>query len=220
MPECPVCAKQILDDQITVTRAGSCGVCGLDFVTDARHVEYEQTEPEKRRQAEVRRLQSIAGGSEPRSSQMTRMKGMLALLIIVCLLAYSYIANRQPKASSQPSRIEVTYRAFNQLFGPSSGLSLDEKVQEFKYWRMAPVSWRGTVSYVNVGEENDLYVTVDHASRIPSSSVLVRFEDKWRSQLEDLRVGQTLRYTGRISEFDQGTSFIALKKGTIRRVSD
>jgi hypothetical protein len=114
----------------------------------------------------------------------------------------------------------VTYRAFNQLFGPSSGLSLDEKVQEFKYWRMAPVSWRGTVSYVNVGEENDLYVTVDHASRIPSSSVLVRFEDKWRSQLEDLRVGQTLRYTGRISEFDQGTSFIALKKGTIRRVSD
>ena len=145
---------------------------------------------------------------------------MLALLIIAALLAYSYIADRQRKASTQPSRIEVTYRAFNQLFGPSSGLSLDEKVQEFKYWRMAPVSWRGTVSYVNVGEENDLYVTVDHASRIPSSSVLVRFEDKWRSQLEDLRVGQTLRYTGRISEFDQGTSFIALKKGTIRRVSD
>jgi len=145
---------------------------------------------------------------------------MLALLIIVSLLTYSYIANKQRKASSQPSRIEVTYRAFNQLFGPSSGLSLDEKVEEFKYWRMSPVSWRGTVSYVNVGEENDLYVTVDHPSRIPSSSVLVRFADKWRSQLENLEVGQMLRYTGRISEFDKGTSFIALKKGTILRVSD
>ena len=195
-------------------------MCGLDFVTDARHLEYEQTESEKRRQAEVKRLQSIAGGSEPRSSQMTRMKGMLALLIIAALLAYSYIADRQRKASTQPSRIEVTYRAFNQLFGPSSGLSLDEKVEEFKYWRMAPVSWRGTVTYVNVGAEKDLYVTVNHPSRIPSSSVLVRFEDKWRSQLEDLKVGQTLRYAGRISEFDQGTSFIALKKGTILRVSD
>lgn len=220
MPECSICSKQIADDRITVTREGSCGVCGLDLVTDARNIEYEQTESEKRRLAEVKRLQSIAQGSQSRSSQMTKMKGMLALLIIVSLLTYSYIADRQRKEARQPSRIEITYRAFNQLFGPSSALSLEEKIEEFKYWRMAPVSWRGTVSYINVGSEDDLYVTVDHPSRIPASSVLIRFDDKWRDQIAALKVGQTLRYTGRISEFDQGTSLIALKEGTIRRVTD
>jgi preprotein translocase subunit SecG len=111
-------------------------------------MEYEKSDGEKARIAEVKRLQSIAYGSQPQSNQMTKMKGLLALMIIVCILVYTYIWNKHNSETKQSSRIEVTYRAFNQLFGPSSSLSGSEKLEEFKYWRMAPVRWKGTISYV------------------------------------------------------------------------
>jgi preprotein translocase subunit SecG len=221
MSECPVCAKEIPEgDSVRITATGSCSICALDFTADTRSIEYEKTDAEKGRLAEVKRLQSIALGSHPKSTQMTKMKGLLALMIIVCILVYTYIWDKHNSETKQSSRIEVTYRAFNQLFGPSSSLSGDEKLEEFKYWRMAPVRWKGTISYVNIGPDDELYTTVSHPARIASSNVLIRFEDHWREQLEGLRVGQTLFYGGRISEYDRGTSFITLKQGAIIKVRD
>ena len=216
MNECPVCSKDIPDgEKIQITTMGECSVCGLNLVTDTRSIEYEQTDGERTRLAEVRRLQKIAHGPPSQSTQLTKTKGLMALLILICLSVYIYIWDKQQKETKQHTRIEVTYRAFNIMFGPGSDLSNEEKVQEFKYWRMSPIRWKGTITYVNLGSEKDLYVTLSHASRLPSSDVLIRFEERWRDQLADLKVGQFLRYTGRISEFDQGTSFIALKQGAI-----
>ncbi len=215
MNECPVCSKDIPEgEKIKITAIGGCSVCGLVLTAETRPVEYAQTDAERARLSEIRRLQNIAHGPPLRSTQLTKTKGLLALTILICILVYLYI-DQQHKETSQLNRIEVTYRAFNLLFGPGSTLSEDEKVEEFKYWRMSPVRWKGTITYVNLGSEDDLYVTLSHASRLPSSDVLIRFAERWRNQLADLKVGQSLRYTGRISEYDRGTSFITLKRGAI-----
>lgn len=216
MSECPVCAKDIPDgEKVQITRSGSCSVCGLDLTADTRAVEYEQTSEERARLAELQRLHKIAYGPQTEAAKMTKVKGFLSLLIIVCILVYVYIWDQNKKAARQPNRIEVTYRAFNVLFGPSSRLTDEEKLEEFKFWRMSPVTWKGTVTYVNLGAEDDLYVTVSTKTRVPSSDVLIRFDEQWRDRLSDLKVGNVLRFTGRISEFDRGTSFITLKQGAI-----
>ena len=215
MDECPLCSKAIPEGQkIQVTAKGACSVCGLDLNADTRSIEYEQTDQEKARLAEIRRLQRIAYGPTLQSAQLTKTKGLLALTILICIFVYLYI-DKQNKETAPRNRIEVTYRAFNLMFGPGSGLADDEKLEEFKYWRMSPVRWKGTVNYINLGPEDDLYVTLNHVSRLPSSNVLVHFSERWRDQLADLKVGHFLRYTGRISEFDRGTSFITLKQGKI-----
>ncbi len=216
MNECPVCSKDIpVGERIKVTAEGGCSVCGLDLVADAQVTEFEQTTEERARIAEVKRLHRIASGARPQTVQMNRAKGLLALLIIVCILVYTYTWDRQRKEAKQANRIEVSYRSFNVLFGPGSRLADSEKLEEFKHWRMSPVSWKGKITYLNLGAEPDLYVTVSHASRLPSSDVLIRFEEVWRDRLSELKVGQYLRYSGRISEFDRGTSFITLKRGSI-----
>lgn len=216
MDECPVCSKDVPDrDAVAITAAGACSVCGLAFTTDTRATEYEMSEDERARLAEIRRLQRIAHGPEPKSAQMTRMKGLLALLIIIFILVYVYISNKQRQETAQLNRIEVTYRGFNVLFGPGSPLTDDEKLEEFKYWRNSPVRWNGTVTYVNLGAEDDLYVTVTRPSRHPVSDVLVRFPETWRDRLEGLKAGQTIRFSGRISEYDRGTSFITIRQGAL-----
>jgi len=216
MTNCPVCQKQIPEtEHPTVSDNGACGVCGLSLTTERRATEYEQTDEERAKLAEIKRLHKIAYGPAPKSTQMTKMKGLLATLIIVLILVYAYIADQKHKESTQLNRIAVTYRTFNVLFGPSSSLSEEEKVEEFKHWRMSPVTWKGVITYVNTGQDGDLYLAVEHPTRHPSSNVLVRFEENWRDRLGELKVGQTIRYTGRISDFDRGTSFIALKQGGI-----
>jgi hypothetical protein len=216
MSTCPICIKEIPDGgTVKVTSKGGCSVCGLDLTADARSVEYVQTTEERARLAELQRLHRIAYGPQSQSAKMTKVKGFLALTIIACILVYVYIWDQNKKKSNQANRIEVTYRSFNLLFGPSSDLSDDEKLQEFKHWRMSPVTWKGEITYVNLGQDDDLYVTVRYRSRHPSSDVLIRFEEDWRDRLEALKVGQALRYRGRISEFDRGTSFITLKQGSI-----
>jgi len=216
MSECPLCDKSVPDgEKVTVTEGGRCSVCGLDLTPDSRPTEYEQTKEERARMAELQRLHRIAYGPQSQSVKMTKVKGFLALTIIVCILVYAYAWNQHSKRNQSSNRIEVTYRTFNIMFGPSSPLSDDEKLEEFKYWRMSPVAWKGKVTYVNLGKGDDLYVTVKQASRLSSSDVLIRFEEKWRDSLEDLKVGQALRYRGKVAEFDRGTSFITLKEGAM-----
>jgi hypothetical protein len=78
-------------DSVKVTASGSCNICDLDFTADTRSIEYLQSDAEKARMAETLRLQKIAFGPASGSNQMTKMKGLLALMIIVCILVYSYI---------------------------------------------------------------------------------------------------------------------------------
>ncbi len=216
MDECPVCKKEIPErDALTLTSSGTCGVCGLTLMAATPAIAHERTSQEVAREAEIKRLQRIAFGPQTKSAQMTKMKGFLALLIMTCLLVYGYVWDRARKQTQEKNHIEVTFRAFNVMFGPGSDLSDEEKLEEFKYWRSSPITWKGTITYVNLGAENDLYVTVRHSSRLPASDVLIRFDEAWRDRLAELKVGQALRYRGRISEFDRGASFVTVRKGTI-----
>ena len=87
-------------------------MCGLDLNADTRSIEYEQTDQEKARLAEIRRLQRIAYGPTLQSAQLTKTKGLLALTILICIFVYLYI-DKQNKETAPRNRIEVTYRAFN-----------------------------------------------------------------------------------------------------------
>jgi hypothetical protein len=177
------------------------------------------TDAERARLAEVRRLQKIAYGGPTRADRMVRIKGLLALLVIVCLLAYAYVwhrTSRSPETARQTAS-EITYLAFNVLFGPQSPLDEAEKLEEFRNYRTARVRWRGTVAYVNLGTGDDLYVKVRHDARLPSSEVLLRIPEERRDQATALQAGQVVSYGGRIAEYDRGAGFIALDDGIIYR---
>lgn len=249
MTTCPICSDTLPDDaEIRADTQGHCMICGRRLKADTTMsaassrapgesasqppperynpptspaVVYELSDSERRRVSEMRRLQEIAYGGTPKSMQQTKIKGLLALMIIVCILVYAYIWDRHNRAQRQTThRTAVTFRTFNTLFGPPSPLTAEEKTHEFRHFRSAPVRWKGTVTYVNLGRDEDLYIVVRHPTDRAASDVLVRFEEARRAQLEALTIGQTIRYSGRLSEFDKGTGFILLRQGEVRVASE
>ena len=230
MKSCPICHDEIPDQTtVQVDDLGHCVVCGRRFelrnetpseptaTATQPAIEFELSASEHRRMDEVRRLRSIAYGPPSRTIQATKMKGLLALMIIVCLLVYAYIWDRH-RRSQQPvsSRDQVTHRAFNALFGPSSSLSPDEKIDEFRHFRSMKVRWKGVVSYVNEGVEEDLYIILRHPLSPSASDVLLRFNETHRGEVEGLKVGESVRYTGLVTEFDRGTGFSTVREGQLR----
>ncbi len=230
MKSCPICQDELPDETIVqADDLGHCVVCGrklearsatpTETATAAVQpaIEYELTESERRRMEEVRRLRSIAYGPPSKTLQATKLKGFLALMIIICILVYAYIWDRHRRTQQAvSSRDQVTYLTFNALFGPSSPLNPEEKIDQFRHFRSLKVRWKGVISYVNKGKAKDLYIILRHPLSLAASDVLLRFSEEHRHQVESLKVGESVRYTGQVSEFDRGTGFITVREGQLR----
>ena len=230
MKSCPICHDALPDETaLQVDDLGHCVICGRRFevltetptesttIVTQPAIEYELTESEHRRMDEVRRLRSIAYGPPSNTIQTTKLKGLLALMIIVCILVYTYIWDRHRRSQQVvSSRDQVTYRAFNALFGPASPLNNEEKLDEFRHFRSIKVRWKGVISYINQGKEEDLYIILRHPLSRAASDVLLRFDETHRNLVETLKVGETVRYTGQITEFDRRTGFISVRNGQLR----
>ena len=79
--------------------------------------------------------------------------------------------------------VALGFEEFNVLFGPPSLLPLESQRTLFKKYKGRKVVWRGAIVYINLGEGEELFLTLTHASSILSAGVQVRFKQAKRKQL-------------------------------------
>ena len=215
MTKCPFCAEMIQDEAV------KCRFCGEFLNKDPDSGRPEEVlapvmPPEKL--AEIRRLQRIAGGVQTRADTMRKTKGILYLVIIIAILAYSWQWRRLHEAekAAAPDRTEITFEAFSGLFGPNTSLSQEARDREFKNFRGKRVLWEGEVVYTNRSDEAVPYLSVRHRTTTRTADVIVYFTEETRGQVMDLKVGSQVRYVGKIVDFGEESGFITLKEGAIK----
>ena len=213
MRKCPFCAESVQENALR------CRFCGesLRAGVGPQRAQVGPTLLDKEKLAEIRRLQRIASGPRTRKDSMRMAKGVLCFVIIGAIFVYVHqwrrLQRNRPTAVSE--QWNVSYRAFNAIFGPDSPLSAVEMEEEFGAFRGAAVTWKGTVNYVNLGVKDELYVTVRHRAAARTSDVLVRFRESGREDLQGLRSGEQVQYEGRIDDYGKAAAFITLTEGSV-----
>lgn len=214
MKTCFYCAENIQEDAV------KCRFCGefLDQSLSAVPAQFETTPEEQRKWAEIRRLQRIASGPPPRVDTMRKAKGLMALGMIIGILFYAYTWKKTHAEANQLRTVpsNITFEELNALCGPASPLPISVRQNIFNRYRSKRVIWHGKLLYINQGLGDELFITIANSATIEAAGIQLNFSESNRSQLADLRLGQIITYSGKITEYDENAQFFTLFHGKIQ----
>ncbi len=218
MKKCPFCAEMIQDE------ATKCRFCGEFLDNSLAEFKESQSQPiPAARLAEIRRLQRIASGRPTKADRSRKSRGLMYLAIISLILFYSWhwrSSQQNTNPISASIRSEISLEAFSTIFGSGSPLSQTSKIEEFQNFKGKVVTWTGAVVYLNRGSGAKPFVTIRQNTAAGITSVTVYLKKAASPSMDSLRVGQEIRFSGKIADYGHQSEFITLIAGAILADSD
>ena len=104
------------------------------------------------------------------------------------------------EAKSLPEHfLNISFEAFDDMFGPNSRMNKDEKKDLWKKkFRGKYVKWKGKVKYMGVSMYDWNKIGIIHNDREGDANVLLKVDWTMKDKVRTLRVGYIITYTGKL----------------------
>lgn len=113
---------------------------------------------------------------------------------------YNMAHNEPPAQPSPPQYVSTDFAEYNRYLGINSDMTEMQKDELFNSkYKNGHIKWKGRVVEVDKGVFGGLHVMVKHSSHSLVSDVYLDLKSEEEAKALQLRKGQTITYTGRLT---------------------
>lgn len=150
-----------------------------------------------------------------RDSRFKETKGTQILIpVLILIVAFLVILlkfpSRKDAGTSEKEKIYFSFDDFHNMIGGNDQLPVSQKKELFAGYVGKYVSWVGEVIEIEKEQSGDFILRVKHLQYTEDYDVSVSFDRLQNEELEKIRQGTIITYTGKLFRFEPPARYFLL----------
>jgi len=135
----------------------------------------------------------------------------LLILLIALLVILFKLPSQKDTGVAKKEQVYLAFDDFHNMIGGNDQLAVSEKKELFSGYVGKYVNWVGELTRIEVQPSGDFILRIRHLPSTQDYDVSVSLDQSYKEELERIREGSTISYTGRLFRFEPPSQYFLIE---------